>query len=131
MIRSLIVDDELVSREKLRIVMSRYGACECVADAASAVKAFVSAWNDWAPFDLLTMDIGLPDKNGVELLKAIRQLEQSHNVGERHRARVIMVTSSAERALVEQCVQAGCNDYIVKPVNAATICAKLEGMSLK
>lgn len=129
-IRTLIVDDELVSREKLRTIMERHGECVTAANGVEAMLQFVEAWEAWRPFDLIMLDIGLPDRTGKELLQEMRRMEAEHGVAEHHRARIAIVTSATERSTVAECVAAGCDDYIIKPISAAIIGRKVEAMGL-
>lgn len=130
-IRTLIVDDELVSREKLRTIMASHGDCECAVNGVEAIIQFTQAWDAWRPFDLVMLDIGLPDRAGQDVLQEIRRLERDRKMSGRHRAKVAIVTSAAERSTVAECVAAGCDEYIIKPVSAATIARKIEAMNLK
>jgi two-component system chemotaxis response regulator CheY len=68
----LVVDDEMVSREKMKMIMSHFGECEAVENGADAVEKFVGAWNSWSPYDLIALDVQMPEMNGVEVLNRIR-----------------------------------------------------------
>jgi two-component system chemotaxis response regulator CheY len=122
----LVVEDEVVSREKMVMIMQSYGECQTASDGTSAIEAFQEAWNNWAPFDLMTLDIGMPDMDGIEILKKIRNIEYEKKMPEDKYVKIIMVTSEGKKEKVWSCIEAGCNDYIVKPFNRETVSKKME-----
>ncbi len=126
--RILIADDELVSRSKLEKIMSTFGDCEVVESGSQAVDAFKKAWEEWTPFDLIALDILMPQMNGMDTILEIRRLEAVKRVANKHRAKILMVTSEAERDVVLTCVQAGCNEYIIKPFNLELVTKKLSDL---
>ena len=128
--RVLLVDDEQVSLSKLTKIMSQYGDCLSVTSGRQALDAFVQAWQDWRPFDLICMDMSMPEMDGSETLLEIREMERGKKVSGRHMVKVLMVTAHADRDSIVTCIQAGCDDYLAKPFNMATIREKLERLGL-
>ena len=83
--RILIVDDEIVSRSKMSTIMSHFGDCEAVDSGEMAIASFKKAWRDAQPFNLISLDIDMPDMDGFEVLSALREFEQVFEVeGSRH-----------------------------------------------
>jgi len=128
--RILTADDELVSRKLMEKIMTNYGECEAVASGQAAIEAFKTAWHNWIPFDLITLDISMPDINGLDVLYQIRSLENEKNVRANKRVIVIMVTASSDKDTIVTAVQAGCNEYIAKPFDRETIAKKLIKLGL-
>lgn len=126
----LIVDDEMVSRRKMEIIMRDYGECQSAENGNSAIRAFTEAIETGAPFDLITLDISLPDMNGTSVLSVIRELEKGNAVTVDRRVKVLMVTAHGDKELVMTSIAAGCDDYIVKPFTLETITEKLEKIGL-
>lgn len=127
----LVVDDELVSRKKMQVIMEGIGECKAVESGAEAVAAFKSAWESWAPFDLITLDIVMPDMDGTEVLADIRQIETERNIPKDKKVTIFMVTSQSEKDTIITCVQAGCDDFITKPFNRETVTKKLANRGFK
>ncbi len=127
----LIVDDEMVSRRKMEIILREYGECQSVENGNAAIRAFTEAIDAGNPFDLITLDISLPDMNGTSVLAVVRELEQGNACIEGHRVEVLMVTAHGDKDLVMTSIAAGCDDYIVKPFSLDTITQKLEKVGLK
>ena len=67
--RILVVDDELVSREKMKRIMSSLGECDEVTSGQDALKAFMDASAEQKQYDLITLDISMPEMDGTEVLK--------------------------------------------------------------
>ena len=127
----LVVDDETVSRKKLQKIMSSFGECEAVESGKAAIKSFEQAWASFTPsFDLITLDVSMPEMDGTEVLKRIRELEIKKEVPLKKRVKIFMVTSNSEKDTVATSVEAGCDDYIVKPFDKEILLAKLKRCGL-
>ena len=121
----LVVDDEMVSREKMKMIMSHFGECDSVENGADALEKFVGAWSSWTPFDLISLDVQMPEMDGVAVLNRIRGMEREKNVPESKRVKVIMVTALSDKDTLMTSIQAGCNDYVVKPFDKGLVAKKL------
>ena len=126
----LIVDDELVSRNKMEIILKEYGECDAVENGNAAILAFTEAIDSGLPYDLVTLDISLPDMDGTDVLAVIRKLENGNAIPEPLCAKVLMVTSHSEQETVLSSIAAGCNDYIKKPFTLQLITQKLNKIGL-
>lgn len=122
--RFLVVDDDPVSLQKLTIILSDIGNCETASTGNEAVGFFVRNFNANIPYDLVALDIGLPDVKGTEVLARIRQFEKSF-AGAGHRTKIIMITSHTDREVVQKALKNGCDGYIVKPFDKNKIFDKL------
>lgn len=72
------------------------------------------------PIDVIFLDWNMPNKPGIELVKAVRSNEKYQSMP------IIMVTSVAQQESVMEAIKAGVNSYIVKPVNTKTLAEKLD-----
>ena len=70
--KTLIADDELVSRKKMEKIMEAFGECKTVETGKAAVAAFSESLKNGEPFDLVTLDIMMPDMDGLRALVEIR-----------------------------------------------------------
>ncbi len=113
--RVLVADDSSTMRKIIVRSLLAVGV-ENTTEAADGIEA-VNAFKP-GEFDLVLTDWNMPGKNGLEVVKEIR--EQDANIP------IIMVTTEAEKDRVVQAIQAGVSDYLVKPFNADTLREKLE-----
>ncbi|MBS7344543.1 MAG: response regulator [Caryophanon sp.] len=105
--RILIVDDAAFMRMMIKDILTKNGY-EVVGEAADGVQA-VEKYNELKP-DLVTMDITMPEKDGIAALKEIK----ATNPG----ATIIMCSAMGQQAMVIDAIQAGAKDFIVKPFQA-------------
>ena len=123
--RILVVDDEVVSRKKMMKSVSELGACEGVQNGNAALSAVQTALEEWKLYDLITLDISMPDISGTEVLSRIRELEAERGLDDEERATILMVTSHSDIETVKACV-GKCDGYIIKPFNRDVIMDKLK-----
>ena len=71
----LVVDDDFMNRKLLQSQLSLFGECDIAVDGEEAILAFKLAWGNQQPYDLICMDIRMPNIDGKEALKKIRQME--------------------------------------------------------
>jgi two-component system chemotaxis response regulator CheY len=126
----LIVDDEMVSRRKMEIIMKEYGDCRAVENGNAAIRAFSEAVESGSLYDLVTLDVSLPDMDGTTVLKVMRDLEKGNAIPAEERVKVLMVTSHGDQETVISSISAGCDDYIKKPFTLERIFQKLEKFDL-
>jgi two-component system chemotaxis response regulator CheY len=105
--RILITDDALFMRVTLKRILTDAGF-EVVGEAANGVEA-VKLYSELKP-DLVTMDITMPEMDGIEALKVIR--------GDHPSATVVMCSAMGQQNLMVEALQAGAKEFIVKPFQA-------------
>lgn len=121
MIRVLVVEDEPLIVEAHRAYLDRLNGFEVVGSAASAheaVHAVARAAAMERPVDLVLLDIGLPDRSGIELASTLS--------GVRPKPDIIAVTSERDLAVVRAAVAQGVLLYLLKPFTFAAFREKLE-----
>jgi len=100
----LIVDDAAFMRMMIKNILTKNGF-EVVGEASNGAEA-VELYKKLKP-DLVTMDITMPEMDGIEALKKIKEIDPN--------AKVIMVSAMGQQQLVIEAIQAGAKDFIVKP----------------
>ena len=123
--RILIADDETVSREKLRLIMTHFGDAETFESGDEAFKAYEKAHEEKQPYNLIMLDINMPNKNGIQVLLEIRASETILNLSDKEKAIVLMVTSKTDKVHIVSCVQAGCDSFIAKPFDLKIVSERL------
>ena len=102
--RVLVVDDAAFMRMMIKVILSK-SDFEIVGEAENGLIA-VEKWKELRP-DLTTMDITMPEMDGITAVKEIRQLDAG--------AKIIMCSAMGQQAMVIEAIQAGARDFIVKP----------------
>lgn len=103
-LRVLVVDDAAFMRMMIKDILSKNGF-EVVGEGANGLQA-VEKYKELKP-DLTTMDITMPEMDGISALKEIRKIDPHANV--------IMCSAMGQQAMVIDSIQAGAKDFIVKP----------------
>ncbi|RBY80948.1 chemotaxis response regulator protein-glutamate methylesterase [Geodermatophilus sp. TF02-6] len=124
-IRVMVVDDSVVVRKIVTDVLSEDPAIEVVGTAING-RIALGKLAQLEP-DLLTMDIEMPEMNGIEAVRAIRA-----GVGGSRRSRVpvIMFSTLTERgaAATLDALSSGANDYVTKPANVGSVAQSMESV---
>ncbi|MEF2965202.1 response regulator [Paenibacillus sp. M1] len=102
--RILIVDDAAFMRMMIRDILTKNGF-EVVGEAQDGAQA-IEKFKELRP-DLITMDITMPEMDGIAALKEIKKQDPN--------AKVIMCSAMGQQAMVIDAIQAGAKDFIVKP----------------
>lgn len=103
----LIVDDAAFMRMMIKDILSKNGY-NIIGEAENGIEA-VEKYQELRP-DLVTMDITMPEMDGIAALKQIRELDPNANI--------LMCSAMGQQAMVIDAIQAGAKDFIVKPFQA-------------
>lgn len=106
----LIVDDAAFMRMMIKDILTKNGF-EVVGEAQDGSEA-VEKYKELSP-DLVTMDITMPEMDGITALKKIK--------GDNPSAKIIMCSAMGQQAMVIDAIQAGAKDFIVKPFQAERV----------
>ena len=120
-LKILIVEDDLDSRNFMKTLLRNHGLKnqESATDGNEAYEMMVKALDKDDPFELILVDWGMPKLDGLTLLNMIR----NHHVF--NHLPIIMVTAYAEAKHVQQAIDSGVNDYILKPINVNIVMEKI------
>ena len=111
----LIVEDDQISRNLLQKMLERYGKCHVTENGKAGLEAVTRALQEEDPYQLICLDIMMPELDGLQCLKEIRAQEKK--CAEKHLpAKIIMTTAvDAMQSVMEAYSQGGCNAYLIKP----------------
>ena len=129
--RVMIVDDEFVSRNKLQKIMEPFGKCDLFEGGRESVDAFRKCHAEGEPYQLLLLDVSLPDMDGTQVLHEVRKIEKDREIPRENRVKVVMVTAHSDKDTIITSIQAGCDSFIRKPFDSELIFGKLEKLGFK
>jgi len=129
-LRALLVEDDFVSRLVLQTFLCRYGECHIAVNGEEAVQAFRHALELGQSYDLICMDIMMPEMNGREAVRELRALEEAHGIPMTHGARIIMTTALDDIKEVFWCFRELCDAYLVKPIDLKKLLENLKSFRL-
>ncbi len=129
--RILIVDDDYVSRVKLKTMLAPYGDCDAAPNGKIGFEMFQIAHKEHLPYKLITMDIDMADNDGRTVVKEIREWEEKNGiVKEGEPAKIIMVSVMSEPKDIMKSFSAGCEAYLIKPFTTEKLEATLKEMGI-
>jgi two-component system chemotaxis response regulator CheY len=111
----LIVDDAAFMRMMIKDIMTKNGY-EVVGEAANGAEA-VAKYKELKP-DVVTMDITMPEVDGIQALRQIKSMDSN--------AKVLMCSAMGQQSMVIEAIQAGARDFIVKPFQADRVIEALQ-----
>lgn len=124
--RMLIVDDDHFARNMMEGLTEDIAECVIAKSGSGALTAFKKALEKWVPFDIITLDINMPDISGKEVLKMIRKFERGKKIPAEEQVKILMATAHSDKDTIISCLKEGCNEYITKPYQKDILFKKLE-----
>jgi two-component system chemotaxis response regulator CheY len=128
--KALIVDDDFVCRKVLQKYLSEYGQCDVAVNGQEAVEAFRQAMDEWEAYDLVCLDIMMPEMDGQETLKQIRQIEKEKGKYDLDGVKVLMTTCLDDSDNIKMAFREQCEGYLVKPIDREKLINKLQEFGL-
>jgi two-component system chemotaxis response regulator CheY len=128
--KTLIVEDDFASRVLLQSLLSRYGECHIAVNGKEAIEAVRLAQDNGHRYDLICMDIMMPEMDGQAALRQIRAQEEAAGLRSNKAAKVIMTTALDEIKDVVAAFQGLCDAYLFKPIDRAKLAGHLQSLGL-
>lgn len=116
--RFLVVDDDFETRKLVQRLLRPFGEVEVAMDGEEAVEAFRQSFKNGETYDLITLDILMPNVDGQKALREIREIEKENNIPDDKQVKVIMISGLDDsEQLHDAFFLGGATSYIVKPIN--------------
>ncbi len=113
-LKALVIDDDIVCRNRLKMLLSDFFDCTFACNGRKGLSKYEQALEEQDRFELITLDINMPEMNGHETLEAIRKAEEQRGIGGLDGVKVIMTTSESSSEHVLAAFREGCEAYVVK-----------------
>ena len=128
--KCLIVEDDFTCRRLLQAYLTDYADCFLACNGREAIEAFTEALETGKPYDLVCLDIMMPGMDGHAVLAQLRLIEVDHGIGGLDGVKVIMTTALDDSENVFGAFRAGCEGYVVKPIEKARLLGEMEKLGL-
>jgi two-component system chemotaxis response regulator CheY len=113
----LIMEDDPVSSKLMQKYLEPYGDCTPVFNGIDAVQVFEQAVADGKMYQIIILDIMVPEMHGKDVLRSIREIEKRNGVPANRRSRIIMTTALSDTSNVVESFKSRCDAYLVKPID--------------
>jgi len=128
--KALIVEDDITSQLLLREQLRSLGPTHVAANGNEAINAVRTALEHNDPYDLICLDILMPEMDGQHALKELRTLEQQRGLQPGHGAKIVMTSVLRDKDHVLQAFREQCDGYLVKPVDKKSLLNCLRELEL-
>ena len=128
--KCLIVEDDFTARKLMQIYLSEFGKCFVAVNGKEAVQAVTQAFDEDEPYDLIALDIMMPEMDGIEALKAIRNLEKERGITGPDTVKVIMTTAKGQSQDIFDAFNTGCEAYLIKPIRKPDLVDEIRKLGL-
>ena len=126
--RTLVIEDDYVSGKVIKKMLSSYGECDVAATGEKGLEMFFSAVDSGNNYDVICLDIMMPEMDGHEVLKRLRAGEEKRGVI--NSVKIIMTSALGDFDKIKEAYREQCEDYIVKPIEKYKIEAALRKLEL-
>jgi two-component system, chemotaxis family, chemotaxis protein CheY len=123
--KTLIVEDDFTSRLLLQEIMKQFGPAHIAVNGREAVDAVRTGMESGESYDVICLDIMMPEMDGYEALSQIRALEEARGILPPRGAKIFMVTALDGIKNVSRGFRGLCDSYLVKPVEKARLIEQL------
>jgi two-component system, chemotaxis family, chemotaxis protein CheY len=128
--KTLIVEDNFLNRMLLQEYLKGYGECHIAVNGKEAIEAVRTALESGTPYDLICLDIMMPEMDGQQALKAIRALEESWMIIHSRNSIIIMTTALKDLKNVTEAYNNFCDGYLTKPIRKDVFLEDLRRLKL-
>ena len=128
--RTLIVEDEFTSRFLLQKFLSQYGDCHIAVNGREAVAAFRFSRESGRPYDLICMDIQMPEMDGQTAVREIRVIEEDGGTLSTDGVKIIMTTAQEDARNVIESFKSLCDAYLFKPIDTEKLLGHIRDLQL-
>jgi two-component system, chemotaxis family, chemotaxis protein CheY len=128
--KTLIVEDDFTSRLLLQEFLKSYGPSHIAVNGREAVEAVRRSLEAGEPYDLICLDIMMPEMDGQEALQQIRGQEEFRGILSSKGVKIVMTTALGDLKNVSAAYESLCDAYLTKPIQKAKLLEELHKLGL-
>lgn len=126
----LLVEDDFTSRLLLQKMLEPHGECHIAVNGREAVCAFGQALDDGSPYELVCLDIMMPELDGQAALREMRAMEEAKGIFSTDGVKIVMTTALADIKNMATAFNKLCDGYLIKPLKVTSINQMLKEQGL-
>ncbi len=129
--KALIVDDDFYSRNMIHEILRSVAQCDIAVNGEEAIEAFRRGLSDGEPYDLICLDLLMPEMDGQQALREIRSIEKDYELGPEKESKVIVTTMlDDEKETHDAFFLGGATSYLVKPIDEEKLIGEVKSLGL-
>jgi two-component system, chemotaxis family, chemotaxis protein CheY len=128
--RTLIAEDDFTSRLLMQKLLAPYGESHVAINGQEALEAFKAARSKRRPYDLICLDIMMPEMDGQTVLREIRAIEAGLGIQPGKGVKALMTTALKDAKNVMTAFREMCDGYLVKPIDKAKLLKQMRELGL-
>lgn len=115
--RTLVVEDDYITSQVMQEIMLSFGACDIAEDGAQAIDLFQTAMLTGMLYDVVFLDIMMPEMDGQQVLNKIRHIEELAGIKGLDGVKIVMTTALDDYKNIKTAFTNQAEAYIVKPID--------------
>lgn len=127
----LVIDDDFDTRRLLQKILHPFGYVDVAMDGEEGVEAFQTALRDNEPYDLITMDLLMPNSDGQQALREIREIEKEKGIPEDKAVKIIVISGLDDSKELHDAFFIGeATTYIIKPIRRQVLLDEIDRLGI-
>ena len=127
----LVIEDDSSTQLLVKKIFGDNVELTVCGESVEGIDLFVDKMIAFDPFDVVLIDINLPDLNGVHTLHLLRRFELVKGIMDKRKAKIIMMTGTADEQNVKSSLANGCDQFLIKPVSKEKVEAKFKAVGIR
>lgn len=128
--KSLIAEDDYISARILDKLLQKWSSTHVVRNGKQAVEAVRAALETNEAYNLICLDVMMPEMDGHQALQEIRALEATKGIDKPGRVKIVMTTALDDYDAVTEAIRGQCDHFITKPIRQEKLVEVLRKLSL-
>ncbi|HPI21516.1 MAG TPA: response regulator [Candidatus Kapabacteria bacterium] len=128
--KSLIIEDDYITSQVMQEILLAFGEADVAENGFKGLELFTTALVDSKKYDVIFLDIMMPELDGQQVLAQIRRIEEDYEIFGLDGVKIIMTTALDDFDNIKTAFKNQCEGYIVKPIDRDKIIEKVVNLGL-
>jgi len=123
--KTLVIDTDRAIMDAVSAIFCKKGGCDWAEDGEKGLDMIKSAFKQGQPYDLIVLEIVLPEVSGYTIIKEVRNLELNMNISPIDEVKIIVLTYRSDEPTLLQAFRNGATGWVSKPIDPTALEAKI------